>query len=133
MKYSAAGDRPWSKGAFMSQSRDRSGLTRFVMLSVATASMLLTGVSTSSLAYGQTFSVIHYFTGGHDGNFPAATLTLDRGGRLYGTTLLGGMQTCPGGGCGIAFRMDGSGSGWTLNTLFEFPNNGSIGMNPAAP
>jgi uncharacterized repeat protein (TIGR03803 family) len=117
----------------MSQSRDKFHLTRFVMLPVATVSMLLIGVATSSLAYGQTFSVIHYFTGGPDGNYPAATLTLDRGGRLYGTTLLGGIQSCAGGGCGVAFRLDGPGSGWTLNTLFEFPNNASVGMNPAAP
>jgi uncharacterized repeat protein (TIGR03803 family) len=103
------------------------------VFSAATISVLLVSVVSSSLAYGQPFSVIHYFSGGPDGNYPAATLTIDRGGRLYGTTLLGGMQTCAGGGCGVAFRMIGSGSGWILNTLFEFPNNASIGMNPSAP
>ena len=117
----------------MSQTKEKSRRTYCVMLSVATALMLLISVASSSLVYGQTFSVIHYFTGGHDGNYPAATLTLDAAGRLYGTTLLGGRQTCPGGGCGIAFRMSSSGSNWTLNTLFEFSNNASIGNNPAAP
>ena len=110
-----------------------SRLTRLVLLSVATISVLLISVASSSIAEAQTFSVIHYFTGGPDGNYPAATMTLDRAGRLYGTTLLGGVQSCPGGGCGIAFRMHGSGANWVLDTLFEFPNNPSVGISPAAP
>jgi hypothetical protein len=37
-------------------------------------------------AQGQTFSVIHSFTGGGDGYQPFSGLTLDQGGNLYGTT-----------------------------------------------
>lgn len=117
----------------MSPWRRNSRLTRLVMLSTAVVSVLLMSLATSSIAAAQTFSVIHYFTGGPDGNYPGATMILDRGGRLYGTTLLGGVQSCAGGGCGVAFRMSGSGSNWVLNTLFEFPNNPSIGISPAAP
>jgi uncharacterized repeat protein (TIGR03803 family) len=116
----------------MSQLNCKSLLPRVVIFSTATIA-LLTCIATSSVAAAQTFSVIHYFTGGPDGNYPAATLTLDSGGKLYGTTLLGGIETCPQGGCGVAFRMSGSGSNWILSTLFEFPNNATIGMNPSSP
>ncbi len=33
-------------------------------------------------AQAQTFSVIHYFSGGTDGGFSTASLTMDRDGRL---------------------------------------------------
>lgn len=108
-------------------------LTRVVKLLTATISVLLMSLATSSVAVAQTFSVIHYFSGGPDGNYPAATMILDRAGKLYGTTLFGGIQSCPQGGCGVAFRMSASGSDWVLSTLFEFPNNPSIGISPAAP
>jgi hypothetical protein len=52
-------------------------------------------------SHAQTFSVTHYFTGGSDGGNPMAGLTLDRGGKLYGTT-----ET------GTVFRLAPSGSGW---------------------
>lgn len=41
-------------------------------------------------AQGQTYRVIHNFTGGTDGGSPAAGLTMDQNGNLYGTTLTGG-------------------------------------------
>ena len=71
-------------------------------------------------AQGQTFTVIHKFTGS-DGANPYAGLTIDRGGNLYGTTQYGGhlSSTCPG-GCGTIFRMAQRGSGWLLSDLYEF-------------
>ncbi len=71
-------------------------------------------------AQGQTFTVIHKFTGS-DGANPYAGLTIDRGGNLYGTTQYGGhlSSTCPG-GCGTIFRMAQRGSGWLLSELYEF-------------
>ena len=115
----------------MPQWRRHSDLTRLMMLCTA----LLMNVATSSVAVAQTFSVIHYFTGGLDGNYPGATMILDRAGRLYGTTVMGGIQNqnCVEGGCGVVFRMSGSGSNWVFNPLFSFPGNLSLGITPAAP
>jgi hypothetical protein len=60
-------------------------------------------------SHAQTFSVTHYFTGGSDGGNPMAGLTLDRGGKLYGTT-----ET------GTVFRLAPSGSGWSISPIFQF-------------
>jgi uncharacterized repeat protein (TIGR03803 family) len=63
-------------------------------------------------AQGQTFRVIHSFTGGGDGYQPFAGLTLDQGGNLYGTTT----QYVE----GTVFEMKHRNGSWTLNTLYEF-------------
>jgi hypothetical protein len=39
-----------------------------------------------------------------DGSYPAAGLTFDAHGKLYGTTEEGGWQ-CGGGGCGVVFEI----------------------------
>jgi uncharacterized repeat protein (TIGR03803 family) len=50
--------------------------------------------------------VIYSFTGGTDGGVPAAGLTFDQTGNLYGTTFFGGnLNYCKGLGCGVAFRL----------------------------
>jgi len=40
-------------------------------------------------AQAQSFTVLHSFTGGADGASPAAGLTLDKAGNLYGTASAG--------------------------------------------
>ena len=95
----------------------------------------LSVVGTTS-AGAQTFSVIHYFSGGFDGYYPAAALILDRGDRLYGSTYLGGTynSNCVQGGCGVVFRLADLGSGWTLSPLYSFPGvPESNGISPYAP
>jgi uncharacterized repeat protein (TIGR03803 family) len=49
-------------------------------------------------------TVLHAFTGGADGGYPAAGLTFDAAGNLYGTTAGGGKypQSC----CGVVFKID---------------------------
>ena len=42
-------------------------------------------VFTAQPAQGQTYKVLYNFTGGKDGANPAAGLTMDKGGNLYGT------------------------------------------------
>ena len=66
-------------------------------------------------AQAQTFSVIHNFTGNQDGASPFTGLTIDSGGNLYGTTYSGGN-----GHYGTVFTLNGSGSDWTLEPLYNF-------------
>jgi uncharacterized repeat protein (TIGR03803 family) len=73
----------------------------------------------------QTFTVLHAFTGGADGENPT-TVTIGGPGILYGTTYQGGTY-----GWGVAFNLAHRGSGWTLDPLWEF-TGGSDGANPEA-
>ncbi len=72
-------------------------------------------------AAAQTYSVLHNFTGGNDGAYPQAGVTLDRAGNLYGTASMGGDNqfACPQ-GCGTVFKLSRSGQGWLLNPLYIF-------------
>ncbi len=72
-----------------------------------------------------TFSVIHHFSG-PDGAEPYAGLTINLAGNLYGTTITGGAI-----GAGTVFKLTQSGSGWTLNTLYNFAG-GNDGASPTA-
>jgi uncharacterized repeat protein (TIGR03803 family) len=63
-------------------------------------------VASFATANAQTFSVIHTFTGGGDGGFPTAGVTL-RAGVLYGTASIGGT------GKGTVYEITRSGSNWT--------------------
>src|SRR5215471_3245760 len=86
-------------------------------------------------AQAQTFTVIHAFTGNQDGAGPYASLTLDAGGNIYGTTIGGGNRSgfpCNPGGCGVVFKLSRRNSSWTLNPLYTF-TGGSDGVAPAAP
>jgi hypothetical protein len=52
-----------------------------------------------------TARVLYGFTGGSDGLFPAATLTLDEAGNLYGATQEGGGKGTCQGYCGTVFEV----------------------------
>ncbi len=89
--------------------------------------LLVTAIATQA----QTFSVLHSFTGGADGANPAAGLTLDRAGNLYGTAAQGGNTPSNCGtmrGCGTVFKIGRSGTGWITTPLFKF--SGSDGLSP---
>jgi uncharacterized repeat protein (TIGR03803 family) len=68
--------------------------------------------------------VLHQFTGGGGGGFPAAGLVFDGAGNLYGTTGAGGSLTnCSGHGCGVAFKLTPSSQGgWNETVLHAFDN-----------
>jgi uncharacterized repeat protein (TIGR03803 family) len=100
------------------------------------ALLLLFCYALSNSASAQTFQVIHGFTGSADGANPVATLTLDAGGNIFGTTASGGNfagPNCGGiGGCGIAFKMTQKNSAWVLNPLYNF-TGGMDGAGPEGP
>ncbi len=73
-------------------------------------------------AHAQSFQVIHSFSGTDGGN-PAAGLTIDRAGNLYGTTEYGGTHTCDSQGhigCGSIFKLSRHGASWILGSLYDF-------------
>lgn len=81
--------------------------------------------ATTIMAQAQTITVLHNFTGGGDGAFPYAGLTMDRAGNFYGTTSAGGGY----GREGVVFRLSRAGSGWVLTPLHSFrgePNDGAV-------
>jgi uncharacterized repeat protein (TIGR03803 family) len=68
--------------------------------------------------------VIYSFTSGNDAVNPAATVTPDAKGNLYGTTPSGGAN-----GLGTVYEVSPSGSGWTETVLYNFQGLND-GQNP---
>ncbi len=99
--------------------------TRFVFYTIL---LLTLTYSATQPAEAQTFTVLHNFTGGEDGQWPYAGVTLDRAGNLYGTASHG--ADGGGSGQGTAYKLTHAGSGWTFNTLFAFESPG--GWQPQA-
>jgi uncharacterized repeat protein (TIGR03803 family) len=65
-------------------------------------------------------TVLYSFTGGADGANPLAGLVLDKAGNLYGTAPYGGDLSCTlqgPYGCGVVFRIDGTGHETVLYTF----------------
>jgi uncharacterized repeat protein (TIGR03803 family) len=80
----------------------------------------------SRAVHAQTFRVIHAFTGAGDGANPAAGLTIDRGGNLYGTAYFGGHDrgNCTGTGCGTVYKVSLHNSAWIFTRLYPFTGTG---------
>jgi uncharacterized repeat protein (TIGR03803 family) len=74
-------------------------------------------------AAAQSYHVLYTFTGGADGDAPAAGVTMDAAGNLYGTAANGGALNY-----GTAFKLSHRGSGWVFATLHAF--NGNDGKYP---
>jgi uncharacterized repeat protein (TIGR03803 family) len=89
---------------------------------------LLGGTDGNGTVYQVTQSgverVIYSFTGGLDAVNPAAAVTLDAEGNVYGTTSFGGAY-----GDGAVYKLSPSGSGWTENVLYSFRDLND-GQNP---
>jgi uncharacterized repeat protein (TIGR03803 family) len=74
-----------------------------------------------------TETVLHSFHG-KDGANPYAGLVFDTAGNLYGTTWMGGTESCD---CGVIFKLSpGTNGKWTEAVLHSF--NGKDGANPYA-
>jgi uncharacterized repeat protein (TIGR03803 family) len=65
-------------------------------------------------------TVISEFTGPVTGSYPNGSLVIDSYGNLYGTAASGGVSGCLGFGCGTAFKLTRSSSGYTMSTIHEF-------------
>jgi hypothetical protein len=74
----------------------------------------LSFVALITTTQAQTLSVLHSFTGAHDGAQPSNGVTRDAAGNLYGTTTAGGI------GYGTAFRLQHQNSGWIFSPLYTF-------------
>lgn len=80
---------------------------------------------------GWTHTVLYNFTGGTDGGEPYKGVTLDSHGNLYGTAVTGGGGSCEG-GCGVAYKLTRSGSGWSQSIVHTF-TGGADGSGPGSP
>jgi len=97
---------------------------------LALAIMLVPAVVASRSAQGQTYFVVHSFTGAPDGTYPRAGLVRDSRGNLYGTTENGGDPACDGGnGCGTVFKVDTTGK---EAVLYSFTGTAGDGIFPVA-
>jgi len=82
-----------------------------------------------------TETILYNFAGGKDGATPRAGLVFDPAGNLYSTTFEGGNaspKACQGNGCGTAFELTPGTSGLWTERLFAFPQDGHLGIEPAA-
>jgi uncharacterized repeat protein (TIGR03803 family) len=70
---------------------------------------------TATPAQGQSFHVIHSFSGQADGANPTSGVTMDAAGNLFGTTRDGGPY-----GYGTVFKLSHRGSNWILSRLHIF-------------
>ena len=89
---------------------------------------------TAQPAQGQTFRVIYNFTGGHDGVWPLAGVSMDQVGNLYGTADEGGDGEWFGYGIpgfGTVFKLSKHGDRSSSNRLYSF-HGGRDGAYPMA-
>ena len=81
-------------------------------------------------ATGYSESVVYNFQGKRDGANPVYGVVADAFGNLYGTTSAGGSGKCPGGGCGVVYKLTLTPSGYVESVIFRF--DGVNGTYPDA-
>jgi uncharacterized repeat protein (TIGR03803 family) len=74
---------------------------------------------------GYTESVVHSFQGAEDGKQPEAALCAGPDGALYGTTIIGGINSD-----GTVFKLVPTSSGYTESVLWRFGTSPEDGSNP---
>ncbi len=113
-----------SHGSKFGMSWSPANATLVIMLTLFFLMLLiLIIVLIAAPAHGQTYQVLHSFTGGADGGRPQSGLTMDAKGNFYGTASSGGS------GYGTIFKLTREGSGWLLTPLYLFAG-GNDGANP---
>jgi len=93
--------------------------------SAVAALTLASAMMPAAASAGWNFTVLHTFTGGSDGGYPVAGVTLDKFGNLYGTAASGGT------GYGTAFELKNTAKGYAFEVLYSFAG-GSDGAAPGA-
>ncbi len=68
------------------------------------------------VAANGTGTILYEFSGGADGGEPKGEIAIDKNGDLYGTTYVGGDDSCLY-GCGVAFKYSPGGA---MTTLYNF-------------
>jgi uncharacterized repeat protein (TIGR03803 family) len=96
------------------------------MLATALLAVFALTLLTTHAIEAQTFSVIHNFSGGGDGKYPDAGVTVGPSGVLYGTASAGGTQGLE---LGVVFKLTHIGSSWVFGPLYEFAGHGD-GADP---
>jgi uncharacterized repeat protein (TIGR03803 family) len=86
----------------------------FVRTGLALVIAILMAGALALPAQAQTYTVIHNFLGGPDGNEPAYGLTIDSHGTIYGSTFEGDLGT------GNIYRLRYRNGFWQLNPLYVF-------------
>jgi len=86
----------------------------------------------SPLAGGTwTETILHSFGNGTDGANPQAGLIFDTSGNLYGTTSVGGINSCGDYSCGMVFELSPTtGGDWVETILYNFGGNSEDGYYP---
>jgi uncharacterized repeat protein (TIGR03803 family) len=81
-----------------------------------------------------TYATVHQFGRVKKGaQRPAAGLTFDAAGNLYGTTVSGGTGACGGAGCGTVFELTPTASGGWIEKILHSFNDTPDGSFPLAP
>src|SRR5215471_19351405 len=107
------------------------GRPQRALAAVASFAFLIASVTTMvPRADGQTFTVIHDFTGGTDGANPQSGVILDQGGNAFGTAYHGGSGCSPL-GCGLVYKLQKRSGSWTETPLYTF-TGGADGAFPQA-
>lgn len=101
-------------------------LSRVASAALAIALMLAPGMNAGQDAQAQTLTVLHRFKDDANGGFPLSGVVIDAKGSLYGTTIVGGNNSCYE-GCGVVFKLDPAGKESVLHRF-----SGSDGEAPAA-
>jgi hypothetical protein len=76
-------------------------------------------------------TVLYAFAGGSDGERPKSSIVIDRDGNLFGTTEVGGGSKVCNGGCGTAFELTRTKTGYSERVLYAFAG-GADGEYPEA-
>ena len=103
---------------------DRVGSRTWMRITVMSLYATLVLAVAIQSAQAQTYKVIHNFTGA-DGETPYS-LTIGRGGSLYGTTFQGGQANA-----GTVYKLTPQNSAWVFSSLYSF-SGGADGANPGA-
>ncbi len=85
----------------------------------------------SCAAQSPTYGILYSFKGGTDGDQPHASVTVGKDGAIYGTTLIGGANSCGSYNCGTVFALTPSSQRpWSETIIHSF--TGGDGSAPNA-